>query len=214
MGKRIDLDENAQLVANAICQEKRSQRTVDELIGIAKGMIADGVINSKEADFLTCWLNENMHLSGDVWPINVISQKVYEMLSDGIIDSDERSALFDLLSECVGGRPVAEKISSFSTSLPLDSPPPAIKFEGRSFCLTGCFAMGPRRACEQQILSRGGNIMSSVTRKLDFLVIGSIGSRDWLHSTHGTKIIKAVEYRDNGVGISIICEDHWANYLT
>jgi hypothetical protein len=41
------------------------------------------------------------------------------------------------------------------------------------------------------------------------LVIGEIGSQDWLHSTHGRKIEKAIEYNDTGAKIAIVPEKHW-----
>jgi NAD-dependent DNA ligase len=213
MGNGCVVDANGQPVIEGFCRKTRERRAVDELIGIAKGVVADGVVNQMEAEFLCRWLDENMHHALDVWPVNAVNRKVREMLSDGVIDGDERQALFDLLSQCVGGQPVAENVASFATSLPFDDPLPAVTFEGHSFCLTGCFAMGPRKDCERQVVERGGIIYPSIKKDLNFLVVGTIGSRDWLHSTHGSKIMKAVEYRDKGRGIAIVGEDHWANFL-
>jgi hypothetical protein len=40
-------------------------------------------------------------------------------------------------------------------------------------------------------------------------VIGSIGSRDWIHSTHGRKIETAVAMRERGHSIALVGEEHW-----
>jgi NAD-dependent DNA ligase len=38
-----------------------------------------------------------------------------------------------------------------------------------------------------------------------------LGSRDWFHSNSGRKILRAVELRSQGHGISLIAETHWTN---
>jgi hypothetical protein len=45
------------------------------------------------------------------------------------------------------------------------------------------------------------------------LVVGTIRSRDWLHSTHGRKIEHAVELAGQNHPIAIVSEEHWANNL-
>jgi hypothetical protein len=44
-------------------------------------------------------------------------------------------------------------------------------------------------------------------------VIGTFGSTDWVHTAFGRKIEKAVSYRDAGVLLRIVGEDHWASAL-
>ncbi len=188
-------------------------RAVDELLGICKGMLADGKVNSQEADFLARWLEENRELTDD-WAIQQLDRRVRGMLADGVIDQEEREELFQILSEVVGGPPVMENVHSFATSLPVNNPAPEICFEDKCFCFTGKFALGTRKICEKEAQDRGAKIGKSITKKLDYLVIGTIGSRDWKHSTYGKKIATAIEYRDEkGVDIAIISEDHWASFL-
>ncbi len=198
-------------------------RSVDELIGICKGIAADGIVNSAEADFLVNWLDSNRPIM-DVWPVNVLSLRVEKMLENNCIDELERKELFKLLTDIVGetGKcevvnrttgEVAENISSPSMTLPLDKPAPEVFFEGKLFCFTGKFFYGTRKRCEADILDRGGQSKSRITRETDYLVIGLIGSSEWLHSTYGTKIENAVKLKDNGSLISIVSEDHWAMHL-
>ena len=52
-----------------------------------------------------------------------------------------------------------------------------------------------------------------MTRKLDYLVIGSVGSEFWRHASFGTKIMKAAQYREDALPIAIISEVHWASRL-
>jgi len=56
-------------------------------------------------------------------------------------------------------------------------------------------------------------VIPGVVRDLDYLVIGVVGSRDWMHSTHGTKIQKAVEYRDRGIAVQIVDEQNLVRSL-
>jgi len=44
-------------------------------------------------------------------------------------------------------------------------------------------------------------------------VLGTFGSRDWVHTSFGRKIETAIRYRDKGAPIAIVSEDHWAASL-
>ena len=81
------------------------------------------------------------------------------------------------------------------------------------FVLTGRFAFGPRRDCERQVLNRGGECDPNITKRTNYVVIGTFGSRDWAHTSFGRKIEKAVAYRQSGLPLSLLCEDHWARSL-
>jgi len=45
------------------------------------------------------------------------------------------------------------------------------------------------------------------------LIVADMGSRDWIHSTHGRKIEKAMEVKSSGNLIAIISEEHWVKHL-
>ena len=61
---------------------------------------------------------------------------------------------------------------------------------------------------EDLIKRNNGLISSGITKKIDFLVIGTLSSRDWKFSSHGRKIEKAVSYRDDeGAKLKIISEE-------
>jgi len=46
----------------------------------------------------------------------------------------------------------------------------------------------------------------------DYLVIGEIGSSNWVHSSFGRKIEKAMELKEKG-RISIVSEKHMQEFL-
>jgi hypothetical protein len=48
---------------------------------------------------------------------------------------------------------------------------------------------------------------------VNFLVVGNLGSEDWIHSSFGRKIERAVELRRECPTLAIINEDHWARAL-
>lgn len=189
------------------------RRGLDELIGLCKGVMADGRLTQEEAQLLLSWLNTNWSVH-DVWPANILVARFEKILEDGVIDADELRDLEDTIRKMLGDEPVYGYQGMMATRLPLCDPPPDIEFPGQEFCLTGKFVYGSRRACEDAIYQRGGSCASGVRWDTRYLVIGAIGSRDWLHSTHGMKIEKALEYRDaRCTGLSIVAEEHWARYL-
>lgn len=206
-------DENGKAILPHFAAARLRDRSIDELIGICRGILADGIVMQGEAQYLLAWLDSNRG-AADQWPGNVIYPRVAAMLNDGLLDADEQAELIDLLNETTGmGIPLPEVAASYASALPLDDPPPEVLFQGRSFVLTGQFAQGSRKECEKIITARGGSIAANPTRRVDYLVVGAIGSRDWIHSTHGRKIEKAVDLRRHGHSIRIVSEGHWTKFL-
>lgn len=189
-----------------------AERSIDELIGLSKGLISDHVLNEEELACLVSWLNRHQHAI-DVWPANVIVARINQIMEDKIVDPEEREDLFKLLADVVGQANGAAPAMNSSTALPLTKPAPPVFFTHQRFCLTGKFVMGPRANHEYEIKERGGMIQTTVTEETNYLVIGSTGSRDWLHSTFGRKIEKAVALAEKGHPIALISEEHWADHL-
>lgn len=188
-----------------------ADRAIDELVGLCKGMIADKNLSEEEVGFLTSWLLANQQAI-DVWPASAIASRINQITSDKIITGEEREDLLALLQEIVGQAQNTTATNN-STALPLTKPAPPVFFQQHRFCLTGRFAVGPRVDVEYEIRERGGIIDNTVTNGTNFLLIGEIGSRDWLHSTHGRKIEKAIAMAERGHPIALISEEHWADHL-
>lgn len=206
------LDADGQPFNRCYNAKRIAERGLDELIGLCKGCIADGFVHQREAEYLLKWLEGNAHVA-DEWPANVIAARIEEYLRDGHLDDQERADLFDLLSQATGEGQLRHLADNKSTELPIDTPPPDLLFEQRLFCFTGKFVFGTRAQCEREILTLGGQVASTITQKTNYLVVGLLGSRDWMHSTHGRKIEAAVQLRDRGLPISIVSEDHWAEQI-
>lgn len=206
-----DLDDQGQPLNRLYNRKRRCDRTLDELLGLSKGMAADGVIDLGEAEFLQQWLTRNCELN-DTWPVNFIYNRLKEMLADGLLDAGEQKELFELLTEFTGQIELAEKLENMATTLPLDRPAPLIVFPGKAFCFTGKMVCGTRDECRSVVIEKGGEITKNPIRQTNYLVIGTLGSEDWAHTSYGRKIERAVELKQKGLDLHIVAEDHWAQH--
>lgn len=195
---------------NRVGNDRISSRQIDELIGLARGLTADGVLNRPEVEFLQTWLAANASIS-DQPLIKTLYERVSAILSDGVLSREEHDDLFDTLN-ALANRDIGLGEILKSTSLPLCKPPPVMDFAGRLYAFTGTFAYGQRRTCEKAVIERGANV-GGVTRSTSFLVIGVYATESWKHSSMGNKIIRACELRDEGSPIAIVSEEHWRTYL-
>ena len=186
-------------------------RGVDELLGLCKGMIADGAVDENEARYLVEWLDANRCVANE-WPGNVLYARVYECLRDGKLDANEQAELLDLLTKYSGHVPGACTVQA-STALPFDSPQPPLEFDSHIFVLTGRFAFGSRQECTEAILDLGGWVRPTVLKDTHYVVVGTLASRDWAHASYGRKIETALQWRQQGAPVRIISEDHWADDL-
>ena len=96
--------------------------------------------------------------------------------------------------------------------LPLDKPMPDIDFPDRTFLFTGIMAYGPRRECQALVTERGGLCKKSMSKQVNYLVIGTIANEEWMYSSHGRKIETAVTLKDGGHPVVIIDEDHFMKH--
>lgn len=195
---------------NAYGRERISSRQIDELIGLASGLCADGVLNQMEVEFLHAWLAANVEIAGSPL-IAELYRRVDDILRDGFADGVECQELMQTLKDFSGsGVEIGEALKA--TRLPLCDPAPALTFFERTYCFTGTFSFGRRSACERAIADRGGTC-SGLSRKTDVLVIGIYATESWKHSAFGHKIMKAVEMRESGVPITLVSEEHWVSHL-
>ena len=184
-------------------------RQIDTLIGLSKGLAADGKIEQAEAEALLAWLIQNRQSTDNPIIVNLL-EKVSAMLGDGNLDEEEAKELLRTLQNFTGDPSEIGELGKTST-LPIDAPPPPVTFQNRSFLFTGTFAFGTREQCQNEIARLRGDNAKSVTKALDYLVLGTYVSDSWAHETYGRKIEKAVEYRAVGCPIAIITEAHWVN---
>jgi len=190
--------------------DRIASRQIDELVGLARGVAADGDINQAEAEFLQKWLAANIAISQQPL-IRTLYERINEALADGVLDDEERASLLETLGSFSNRDFELGEVLKSST-LPLCDPPPALSFTGRTYCFTGTFIYGQRKACERAVVERGG-LSGGLSRKTEVLVIGAYATDSWKHSTFGNKILQASEWRDEGRPISIVSEEHWTRHL-
>lgn len=198
----------------AFDQKRLIDRGMDEFIGICKGIIFDGSVCQAEAENLLLWLKANP-LVAQQFPAKQVFSTLQDMLADAVFDYDEEGIFLDLLMRVTGLPRGLDDGNNASTQLPLCNPAPPIEFTGKVFVLTGNFGLRPRQLVVDAIQQRGGEVsLSSLRIDTHYLVIGDIGSNAWMHSTHGRKIEKAVDLRDQRkTGLAIISEAHFMSYL-
>lgn len=184
-------------------------RQVDTLIGLSKGVSADGNVNQAEAEFLMSWLVQSRQSTDNPIIINLL-ERVSAMLEDGVLDRDESVELLEILQRISGDNSEIGELAKTS-SLPINDPLPEIEFDGSSFLFTGTCAFGTRKQCHEATESLGGTIAKGVNKSLDYLVLGTYVTDSWVHETFGRKIEKAIEYRENGLPVVILTEEHWLN---
>ncbi len=78
---------------------------IPELIGLCKGVLADGSINLSEAQFIQRWLHDRSSIL-ELWPANDLDRLLGRVLADGVLSQDEEAELVELLQD-ITGEPVS-----------------------------------------------------------------------------------------------------------
>lgn len=167
-------DEQGQPLNQAFNAARRLDRDISEMLGVAKGVLADGVVSPAEAALLHDWAQLHPD-TVSCWPGSILLARLERVFADGIVTPEEQTDLADLLQQLTGGKAGILAGDTAATELPIDSPPPDLVFPGRTFVFTGKFAFGPRRVCEAAVQALGARARASITRDTNYLVIGTFG---------------------------------------
>jgi NAD-dependent DNA ligase len=182
-------------------------KSMQTLLGICTGVAADNHINDSEIHFLKTWLLENENLI-DKWPGSVIAGRVSQILHDGMISEEERDHLLQTLKEITGNHFTdTGSAKAEITGIPFDIIP--VIFSQTIFCFTGEFIFGTRNQCKRVTEQMGAGTTDSMSKKVNYLVIGTIGSPDWVHESFGHKIANAMQLKARNHPVAIITEKHW-----
>lgn len=186
-------------------------RSLGALIGIAQGLICDNQLNDSEIGFLQKWLEANDVIS-TTFPGDVLYSRIQNAIADGVITEEERIHLIDTLQQLVGETLEELTDNTHISSLAIDKVN-EISFEGKRFLLTGDFVFGSKQICKQFTERFGGVVSKSktVSKKIDYVVVGGLGSKEWKFGSFGNKIKDAMQLKSEGSSILIIHEDCWAN---
>jgi hypothetical protein len=187
------------------------KQSLGELLGLARGLMADQELTDSEIRFLDDWLEDRYSMTSS-FPGNVIHQRIKDVLEDGVVTEEERSHLVETLNMLIEDRleDLAEQVDL--TELWFDDVG-LIDFNKARFCLTGNFVYGPEDVCRTAIEQRGGIVTPSVGDESQFLVVGGLGVDEWRSGGLGAEIEVAMKLRAKGKSVKIIPEDSWITYL-
>ena len=197
----------------SLLRKRQLNKSVELLLGLVTGMLADGQLNDLEVKFLNTWLTEHADVAA-VWPGNVVAKLVREILADGAVTVDEHARLLKMLTD-LAGTDFAQTGSASAevATLPLDEYC-SIDLRDANVCLTGEFLFGTRSKCEEVAAQAGATPYGTITRKIAYLVIGTNVSPHWAHTSYGRKIEQAMALQQDGHSIRIISERRWLAALS
>ena len=190
--------------------QRINEKQTHEVIGLARGLLADGHLNDAEIQFLQRYLAAS-DAAHENPLISKLILRIDEVLADGVVTEEERSDLTSVMTALTANDFELGEVLK-STSLPLCDPAPQLNFSGARMCFTGTFTFGKRTECETAVAALGA-VCGSLTKKTGYLVIGEYATESWKFSSFGNKIMQAVEWRDEGVPIRIVSEQHWRKHL-
>ena len=185
--------------------EKRVQdRYIDEVFGMCQGILADDEVNEAEKEKLI----EKIRLFR--LELHTLINPLYQELIN------KNNTLNDIklhIKNFIG--------TEFGETSIIQIEPDNIEnldFTDKHFCLTGTFCnskKNDRSYMYELIKNYGGIIDKNLTLKTDYLVIGECGgTRDWLHTNSGNKIIKALEIRKKKQSnLKIISESQLLSFM-
>jgi NAD-dependent DNA ligase len=180
------------------------------LHGILGGIAADGKITSEELSGLSDWLSENDHLR-TCYPYEEVDGLITSVLSKKSLGGEEHKVLQDFFSEFISvlddktiTKPLMKKEGTVEGVCAIC---PEIVFQGSVFCFTGASSRYSRTEFERLVINLGGKAVSSVSNKLNYLVIGSEGNQCWSYACYGRKVESAVMLRKSGARLLIVHEN-------
>ena len=194
-----------QIISDKDSETPESVGHIEELVGFLTGTASDGVLNDQEITAMSSWLEHNESVR-EVWPASVIVQRLTIILEDGIITDEEREDLL-ITARQVTGTDTDESGLSYEASTEVwEDSVDDLRLAGSVFCLTGDFVSGDRESVDTLLRLLGAQTNSSINKSVDYLVIGTLASRDWLYTSHGRKIEKALLLKRGGNDIKVITE--------
>ena len=194
-----------QIISDKDSDTPESVGRIEELVGFLTGTASDGVLNDQEITAMSSWLDQNELVRG-LWPASVIVERLAVILEDGIVTDEEREDLLATVRRVTGTDTDESGLSYEASTEVWEDTVDDLKLAGSVFCLTGDFVSGDRESVDTALCSQGAETNSSINKSVNYLVIGTLASRDWLYTSHGRKIEKALLLKRAGSNIKIITE--------
>lgn len=185
------------------------RKSLNNLMGIVNGLVCDNNLTDPEIQFLATWLEGNRHIA-DIYPANIIFRRVSEAMADGVITDQERTELLADL-KVISGNEFMESGAALPAHIAsVFDDDPFVEIPDRLFVLTGKFLFGTRASCERAILKRRGTVADNVSRRTNYLLVGTMASPAWIEQNFGRKIQKAAQLAESGdAEIAVVRETDW-----
>lgn len=162
---------------------------MQEFQQIIISVLSDGLVSDKEATALLSWMKSHSDLKG-YYPFDKLFDTVDTILIDMKVDNEEEKILLEILDSFVSPQTSEAKA----------------EINGKCICLSGDFVFGSKKDVENYLTSRGAVVVSSVTKKVDILILGESGSAAWKYGNYGSKYEKATQLNEKGASIIIYKE--------
>lgn len=189
---------------------------VARMLSRVKGVLSDGVVTDAEARSLTAFVRANPEVARG-WPGDVLLRRLQAIFEDGRVDEEEREELSRLLERILeeAGAAAGEEPGPVAVAapLPLDDPPPILRFTHRTFVFAGPMASGSLGGCHRQVVRLGGRYATTVGPDTDVLVLGGFPDRGWEETSMGEEIRRALALRAEGSTIAIVSEEEFNRAL-
>ncbi|MFD1806226.1 BRCT domain-containing protein [Pasteurella oralis] len=180
---------------------------INELQGLCKGLIADNDIAIEEVRCLANWLDEYKLLQND--PLASKFFSFFNSIDIENLSSNELEQLKRLLVD-FSGSDMEGNADGLSLGDSFFDQINDLDLNGKVIQLTGKFKFGSRQKCKNLAISQGATVIDDFRLDLDYLIVGSFNSRDWMYQSYGKKIEIAKQYQlKRAHKVKIISETQW-----
>ncbi len=208
---RLEEDEHQNLTW--VCNQVRSQEYYDlitadvqRLQAILAAIASDGVVSEAEVEKLSDWLEDHAALKM-CWPFDEVSSLITSVMEDRWIDPVEQKTLLEHFQNFAPQDMQFDRPTQTVTTISgICAVAPEIYFEDHSFCFTGESSRTTREEMKIMALDRGARVLTDISPRLNYLVVGTKGNPCWAYTCYGRKIEKAMQMRKRGARILIVHE--------
>lgn len=180
---------------------------IQRLHAIIAGIASDQEISQVELNGLSNWLLNHEYLK-TCWPYDEIDALITSVMRDGVIDDVEKNMLLEFFNEFVAAYTPNEEYEDGRFTLQgICAATPEIDFEGSTFCFTGESTEFSRNELKDMTVKLGGRVVSGISKKVDYVVVGAHGNPCWKYACYGRKIDEAIKLRKQGSRLLIVHEN-------
>ncbi|WP_339344162.1 BRCT domain-containing protein [uncultured Alcanivorax sp.] len=218
---RVDPDEQQDLItlATDIANHRKADTLTDhydsddfrnEFLAYLQGINADNIITLAEARALQHWLDSHPEYTNE-WPMKGVKQRIYQCLADNHISQEESDDLSQMFKSIAGCDFLDTGMAGGLSAWSILEYQPDYQLQGKSIAFTGTFSIGARSFLKEHAITAGATVKTGVSKQLDALYVGSILTPDWMFTSHGRKIQQALDLKDKGHPILLLCEDSFVS---